>query len=98
MAIDTPTMYNNTINANQPSPQSDSHPTLTFLTSATLFLILYFIVARGRKPSLELPPSPPADPVIGHVRVMSSDYQWKTFAKWSKTFGVSGILGAALHD
>lgn len=34
-----------------------------------------------------LPPSPPADPIIGHVRLIPFDYQWKTFASWRKKYG-----------
>ena len=80
-------MYNQSIVLEPANLTSEVAPSLTFLTSATLFVIVYFAVSHYRRSSIDLPPSPPADPVIGHVRVMSSDYQWKTFAEWSKTLG-----------
>ncbi|KAI5115931.1 hypothetical protein M0805_002081 [Coniferiporia weirii] len=32
-------------------------------------------------------PSPPSDPIIGHLRIMPTRYQWKTFAEWGRTLG-----------
>lgn len=82
-------MYNQSIVSEPSNLTSEVTPSFTFLTSATLFLIVYLSVSRFKRTSasVDLPPSPPADPVIGHVRVMSSDYQWKTFAEWSKKLG-----------
>lgn len=36
---------------------------------------------------LPLPPGPPADPFIGHIRAIPSSYPWKTFAEWGKRWG-----------
>ena len=34
-----------------------------------------------------VPPGPPGDPIIGHVRIMPSEYPWKTFSEWGKKYG-----------
>ncbi|THH01886.1 hypothetical protein EW145_g6841 [Phellinidium pouzarii] len=46
--------------------------------------------------ALTLPPSPPSDPIIGNARFMPLDSAWKTFAKWTKTYGdviYASVLG-----
>lgn len=43
---------------------------------------------------LPLPPGPPSDPIIGHVRFMPSSYPWKTFAEWGKRWGEQLPLAA----
>lgn len=40
-----------------------------------------------------LPPGPPADPVIGHLRIFPSiDNQAEVFHDWAKTFGESTLI------
>ncbi|TDL28096.1 cytochrome P450 [Rickenella mellea] len=34
-----------------------------------------------------LPPGPPAEPFIGHIRILPSQYQWKTFAELGRKYG-----------
>ena len=35
-----------------------------------------------------LPPGPKPDPLIGHLRLVPSTYQWKTFAEWAERWGL----------
>lgn len=48
--------------------------------SSLVFLLL-------KKKQLNLPHSPPSDPLIGHARFIPPEYPWKTFAAWRKKFG-----------
>ncbi|KAL0949356.1 hypothetical protein HGRIS_009425 [Hohenbuehelia grisea] len=46
-----------------------------------------------------LPPSPPADPLIGHLRVMPTDNQGEVFHDWAKKYGdvvYVNILGQSI--
>ena len=62
---------------------------LSFWLACPLVLIISLLAASlfPRQPS-SLPPSPPADPIIGHARIIPVDYQWKTFASWRKKYGL----------
>ncbi|KAJ6555591.1 cytochrome P450 [Mycena vulgaris] len=50
---------------------------------------LFILIARSklRLSGTPLPPGPPADPVIGHLRVIPASGQAKTFYEWSKVYG-----------
>ena len=41
-------------------------------------------VGQQRLPSF---PGPKADPLIGHVRAMPTEYEWKTFTEWKAKYG-----------
>ncbi len=43
---------------------------------------------KSRRRSLPLPPGPPGDPIIGHLRYIPAEAPAETFAEWSKTYGV----------
>ncbi|KAF9262281.1 cytochrome P450 [Marasmius fiardii PR-910] len=45
----------------------------------------WFLKSSSRRPSL--PPGPPADPFIGHLRIMPTRDTAETFHEWSKTYG-----------
>jgi hypothetical protein len=59
-----------------------------------VFLVLLLIVAvvwkftLGRKPSTSapLPPGPPGDPIIGHVRMVPSSRPELSFQKWGEEY------------
>ncbi|KAH8116040.1 cytochrome P450 [Phellopilus nigrolimitatus] len=60
------------------------------LSVVSLFAALALIIALRRTlvaRSGRLPPSPPADPIIGHARKLPRDYSWETYAKWGRSYG-----------
>lgn len=54
--------------------------------AATAFIFLYAWTSRHFK-NARLPPGPPADPLIGHLRQIPLSAQEKTFAAWGKLYG-----------
>ncbi len=71
-------------------PQSN-HPQVSVVMGALtrafvlLAVAVWFKHRNGR--SLPLPPGPPGDPVIGHLRYIPAESLAETFAEWSKTYG-----------
>ncbi|KAF4609080.1 hypothetical protein EYR40_001433 [Pleurotus pulmonarius] len=64
-----------------------SSTTTTFLLLALVFLISVYLRRRTvRRPPL--PPGPPAEPLIGHLRIMPSDQEELVFHEWAKTYGL----------
>ncbi|KAL4256194.1 cytochrome P450 family protein [Pleurotus pulmonarius] len=60
----------------------------TSVTVAALgALLLTVYLKRRSKKRPPLPPGPPADPLIGHLRIMPADKQELVFHEWSKTYG-----------
>ncbi|KAL5525100.1 hypothetical protein ACEPAF_8969 [Sanghuangporus sanghuang] len=63
----------------------DRHPkAFVFLTFCSVVLVAHKIRKHVGFP---LPPSPPSEPIIGNLRVMPTEFQWKTFAEWGKKLG-----------
>lgn len=54
---------------------------------AALFLYVVRRKMMKKSHSIPYPPGPPADPIIGHARVMPLEYQWYTFTEWGRKFG-----------
>ncbi|XP_017547262.1 cytochrome P450 2G1-like [Pygocentrus nattereri] len=66
-------------------------------TSALVVLVvLLFLLVRWRRKAYNLPPGPPALPLVGNILTMDSRAPFKTFLKWSKTYGpvMTTYLGA----
>ncbi|KAF4609085.1 hypothetical protein EYR40_001438 [Pleurotus pulmonarius] len=59
--------------------------TTTVAVLAFGFLLSTYLKRRATK-RLRLPPGPPADPFIGHLRIMPSDQQELVFHEWAKTY------------
>ena len=62
---------------------------------AILFCVLIVFLANAylRRQRLRRPPSPPADPILGHLRVLSrTKYKDELFFDWGKTYGMSSLL------
>jgi hypothetical protein len=44
------------------------------------------------KPEAPLPPGPPADPVIGHLRIMPKENTAETFHEWTQKYGTFMVI------
>ena len=49
-------------------------------------LVIYDYIRK--RPKSPLPPGPPADPLIGHLRVMPTKNQEDVFHEWGKLYGL----------
>ncbi|EJD05103.1 cytochrome P450 [Fomitiporia mediterranea MF3/22] len=58
---------------------------LAVVTSILVFG--YAAVWKTRSASQRFPPSPPADPFLGHARSLILNMPWQTYAKWKETYG-----------
>lgn len=58
---------------------------------AGLILVLLPFGALGSRERAPLPPGPPADPLIGHLRIMPSDGHHIFFYELGKKYGTSQI-------
>ncbi|KAI5626340.1 cytochrome P450 precursor, partial [Silurus asotus] len=60
-------------------------PFSTFLLLG--LVIVLFILLRGRNKPHNLPPGPTALPIVGNILTLDNRAPFKTFLKWSKTYG-----------
>ncbi|KAK7047274.1 hypothetical protein VNI00_006505 [Paramarasmius palmivorus] len=58
---------------------------LSLLFPAVLVAIVWFAKTSRKNPSL--PPGPPVEPLLGHLRLIPSEDQAKTFLEWGKRYG-----------
>ena len=58
------------------------------IAAATLAIAFtYFLYSRSHLATLHLPPSPPKDFLIGHVRKIPFVRGWEVYAKWKEDYG-----------
>ncbi|EPE37001.1 Cytochrome P450 [Glarea lozoyensis ATCC 20868] len=57
----------------------------TYILSGLLLFVLYKFL-KPQKQSLPLPPSPPTDPILGHIRSIPSKNPELTYMKWGKQY------------
>ncbi|KAJ3489887.1 hypothetical protein NLI96_g1814 [Meripilus lineatus] len=66
----------------------------------TLGIVCYFVARRAKhKRSVPLPPGPPADPIIGHLRSLPTAASEETLIDWHRTYGdvlYFNILGTSI--
>lgn len=54
----------------------------------TVALILAaLVIQRLRSPSGRYPPGPKPLPVIGNILDIPTEYQWRVYGEWKKTYG-----------
>lgn len=67
----------------------------TLLISSGFVLIAFILwryAGKGRYLSLSLPPGPPSDPLIGHLRVAPLKNHAEVYREWSKQYGTRLLL------
>uniref|UniRef100_A0A0W0F2S6 Putative cytochrome P450 n=1 Tax=Moniliophthora roreri TaxID=221103 RepID=A0A0W0F2S6_MONRR len=57
---------------------------LLLFLGAVVVLFTWSLLTRAPK---NLPPSPPADPFLGHARILPQERLGETFHEWAKTYG-----------
>ena len=62
-------------------------PSPLLVVLVALCAVLYGVFARRKKGALPLPPGPPRDPILGHLRIMPAKNPQETFYEWSKQYG-----------
>lgn len=63
---------------------------LTLQTTALAALgvpLSIWLLRQATTPRKNLFPSPPSDPVLGHVRSVPPEFPWYKFAEWSRQYG-----------
>lgn len=60
---------------------------LLLIVPVSFCLFLYARLTRKNKSRLPYPPGPPADPILGHLRIMPAKDPHETFHEWSKIYG-----------
>ena len=58
-----------------------------FLACVLFCAVAFFRMTRRKTSSLPLPPGPPADPILGHLRYMPTENPHDAFHKWSTQYG-----------
>ncbi|KAF9446191.1 cytochrome P450 [Macrolepiota fuliginosa MF-IS2] len=60
----------------------------TFIVTLLFVVLVWIIVLRRRRAlKVPLPPSPPADPILGHLRYIPLENPELQYTKWAKTYG-----------
>ncbi|KAH7020048.1 cytochrome P450 [Ilyonectria destructans] len=57
-----------------------------FVVFAVLVTIIKFALSRRRTRSSPLPPGPPGEPILGHLRIIPTDNPENAYMKWSREY------------
>ncbi|PBK64690.1 hypothetical protein ARMSODRAFT_458629 [Armillaria solidipes] len=69
------------------------------LYTAPLWIFAWLFRQRlGLARQESLPPGPPADPIIGHIRILPPVGQPEVFHEWAKTYGKFVVLTQSLPN
>ncbi|OAA75311.1 Cytochrome P450 [Akanthomyces lecanii RCEF 1005] len=60
---------------------------LTLIAALLVFFAFKFAIHRRRTSGLPLPPGPPGEPILGHLRIVPSHSPEYTYMKWSHEYG-----------
>ncbi|KAF4571190.1 hypothetical protein EYR36_008519 [Pleurotus pulmonarius] len=63
---------------------------LGLLATYLLFTTIFNKLVRKQPFPFPLPPSPPADPLIGHLRKILPEHAEHTFGEWAKKYEWDG--------
>jgi hypothetical protein len=58
-----------------------------FTVAATTLLVVGYLLFKRSQTTRKLPPGPPAEPILGHLRIFPKTDPGKTFYEWSKLYG-----------
>lgn len=62
-----------------------------------LLLLIVLVAYRAlclirKKDAPPLPPGPPAEPLLGHYRIVPQDAAFKQYAQWAKEYSMSPTM------
>ncbi|TQS31570.1 hypothetical protein Golomagni_08144, partial [Golovinomyces magnicellulatus] len=63
-----------------------SRPSSLALISVIIVVIIKFILVDRKRNVLPLPPGPPGEPILGHLRIIPWDKPEYTYMRWSKEY------------
>lgn len=62
-------------------------PPFTYVLAAAIVVFLLYRERKQRNRKVPLPPGPPADPLINHLRVIPTKDHPEVYYEWTKTYG-----------
>lgn len=71
--------------------------TLLVCSGIVLAVLILWRNIRQTAGGLSLPPGPPSDPLIGHLRVAPLKNHAEVYHEWSKQYGMI-YISISLHD
>ncbi|KAL3459152.1 cytochrome P450 [Aspergillus heterothallicus] len=61
-------------------------PTRLLILASLCLAVGYILLNKSKAHSLPLPPSPPSNPLLGHLQVIPRDHPEHAFVKWAKEY------------
>lgn len=60
---------------------------IVLASTAALTKFTLSIALQSASTGSKLPPSPPAEPILGHARLIPTKEPYRTYAEWGKLYG-----------